>query len=148
MIFIIVSIFLGAFFSRKFARKYPAFSITVLTCIISLGLVLGLFLPTNYTNAELVLSLKLIPLEDNNSIYVIQNGDWINLQIENDKNHLITMKILKKNIELYYSEDVEPSYRIYKQYPRPSIWSFSLISAPKRTYELYLPEKSAIMKEK
>ena len=147
MVCIIIGILFGALFSQRFARKHPSLSITVSTCVIALGIGLGLFLPTNYTNRELVLSARLYPVESNTSIYVVQNGDWINLQIQNDRNHIVEMKIRKDTIDFNYSEDVEPSYRIYKQYPKPSIWSFSLLSAPRRTYELCIPSKNSIMQE-
>lgn len=145
MICIILGIFFGILSFNYLKRNYPNISIVVCTCLIFLGTVLGLFMPTNYQNAELISAQKLYPISvPNNEIFMIENNKVYSVKVHGDDNLPNTIRLSKKNTKVYFVDDVEPTYYMYLQYSTPSVWSFSLIKVPRYRYELYLSRSDFI----
>lgn len=145
MICIILGIFFGILSFKRLKRNFPGISIVACTCLISLGTGLGLFMPTNYQNADLLSSQKLYPIsERNDEVFMIETSNVYSVKIQDNNNLPDTIMLDKKHTKVFFLNDVEPVYYTYLQYSNPSIWSFSLIKVPRIRYELYISRSSFI----
>ena len=145
MICILLGILLGMLAFKHLKRNFPGISIVACTCLISLGTGLGLFMPTNYQNADLLSSQKLYPVSvQNNEIFVIESNNVYSIKVHSSNNLPDTVMLDKKSTEIFFVDDVESTYYTYLQYSSPSVWSFSLIKVPRFRYEIYISRSNFI----